>query len=414
MATLRSRGLLPRVKAALGTAPVVILEGARAVGKTSLGHMLVDDGSLQTVVDLSEPANLTAARASPSTFIDRLPVPCMIDEAQLVPELTVAVKRRVDRKRGPGLFILTGSSRLGRAALGGSDPLAGRALRMRLRSMTQGEIDGAPTNVVDALFDGSSKGGAAVGHDELMMRIRRGGLPLIALGKRDELVRAQYLTEYVEAVIEHETERRRDRAELIRTARYFAASTARILNVATAAGELGTTRETLSARLATLESLFLLELLPGQRPNEHKVLTAHPKVHASDTALAAWAARATADAPAHVYGALVETFVVNELMAQSGWSSRRIEIRHFRDTARKLEVDAVALRDDGASIAIEVKAGVDVRPDDLAGLRAYLAAFPTARRGVVFYGGARVLALDDRIDAVPIGALWHRGKAQRR
>ncbi len=406
MESLLARGLAGRLRSALGDAPVVILEGARATGKTSLGHMLVEAGDLTSVVDLSEPANLLAARNSPSTFLDRLALPCMINEVQLVPELTLAAKRLVDTQRRDGLLVLTGSSRLGRAALGGSDPLAGRAVRLRLHPMTQGEIERRPVNVVDQLFDGTPSGAVPITHHDLIERVRRGGLPQVALRNRRSDSRTEYFAEYLEAVIEHEDQRRLDRSELVRAMRYVSASSARILNVASAANELATTRETFSGRVATLQSLFLLNVLSGHRPNEHKVLTAHPKVHAADSGLAAWAARAGNDAPAHLLGGLVETFVVNELIAQASWSTRRMELRHWRDTARKIEVDAVAIRDDGATIAIEVKAGVDIRSDDLKGLRAYLAANPSASRGVVFYSGGLVLDLDERITAIPIASLW--------
>ncbi len=414
MPELLPRGIANRVTIALAASPVTILEGGRATGKSSLGEMLVDSGAIASIVDLSEPANLIAARNSASTFIDRLPTPCMIDEAQLVPEISLAVKRRVDRERRHGMFVLTGSSRLGRTGLGGSDPLAGRSLRLRLWPMTQGELAGRPRDLVSELFMSESFAervnarSTAISHDDLLVRIKRGGLPGLAIGDMADIVRPQYLAEYLEAVVAHEHERRHDRAELIRLARYLCASTARLLNVATVANELQTTRETVAARISTLESLFLVHSLAGHRPNEHKVLTAHPKLHATDVGMAAWAARASTDVPAHVYGALVETFVVNELAAQASWNTEGIELRHWRDTRRKLEVDAVLLHADGSSIAIEVKAGVDIRPDDLAGLRAYLASDPAASRGVVFYSGAHTLSLDDRIDAIPISALWSR------
>ena len=402
--SLLARGILEPLRLALGASPVVVLEGGRATGKSSVGALLVANGDLAQVVDVSEPANLLAARSSPSSFIDRVPTPCLIDEAQLVPELTLAVKRRVDRERQPGLFVLTGSSRLGRTALGGSDPLAGRALRLRLWPMTQSELAGAPRSALLSLLDGQiPQATEPIDHVELLSLMRRGGLPGLALNEMPDAVRAQYLAEYLESVVAHENKRRHDRAELIRLARLLCASTASLLNVSSVADELGATRETVSARLATLESLFLVHRLAGHRPNERKVLSAHPKVHAVDIGFAAWAARTTD--PAHTFGGLVETLVVNELVAQASWTSSPIEVRHWRDPARKAEVDAVVMREDGSSVGVEVKAGVDLRPEDLRGLRAYLDATPSATRGIVFYGGGLSLELDERIDAVPIRSL---------
>lgn len=390
--------------------PVVVLEGARATGKTSVGAILREKEQLAAIADLGDPTVLAAARASPTAFVDSLAVPALIDEAQLVPELTVAVKRRVDWERGAGLFVLTGSSRLGRAELGGSDPLAGRSIRLRLGPMTQGELAGTPVNVVPALLEGRppSAPAAAITRAELIARVRRGGLPALAdvVAPVPELLRPQLYAEYVEGVVHHDVGRRVDRAETIRLLRYLAASTARLLNVSNVANELATTRETVAARLAVLDAAFLMHQLPAHRPSEHRTLTAHPKVHAGDVGLAAWASRLDDDPPPALFESLVETLVVNELVAQAAWVAPGVAVRHWRDTARKAEVDAVLVDAAGASVAVEVKASTDVRPEDIRGLRSYLASVDQARLGVVFYTGELTLPLAERIWAVPITALW--------
>jgi uncharacterized protein len=405
---LLPRGVFSRVEALLAAVPVVVIEGPRGSGKSALGRLLGQRGLIRTIVDLGDPTLRDAALASPVAFVEGLARPALIDEAQLVPELTLAVKRVVDVSGAPGQFVLTGSSRLGRAQLGGSDPLAGRAARVRLWPMTQGELEGRARNLVADLVAGvmPARSLPALGRDDLLSRVRRGGLPLLA-GVRspvDAVLRPSLVGEYVEGVLEHEVGRRHDRAELQRTLRYLAASTSRLLNVATVASELGSKRETVQSRLATLESTFLLHTVPAHRSLEHRVLTAHPKVHAIDTALACWAGRVTTSPSAVELGGLVETFVVNELAAQSDWCLGDVSLRHWRDTARKLEVDAM-LVGDGNPIAIEVKAAPDVRPGDLLALRAVLADDPNAT-GLVFYTGGLVLDLGDRLRAIPMTALW--------
>lgn len=57
-------------------------------------------------------------------------------------------------------------------------------------------------------------------------------------------------------------------------------------------------------------------------------------------------------------------------------------------------------------LPVEVKASRDVRPDDLAGLRQFLADVPACERAVIFYAGELVLPVAERILAVPISALW--------
>ena len=415
------RGIVPQLQRHLAAAPVVVLEGPRACGKTAIGEMLLGLGAIVTRADLSDPTVLAAARASPTSFVDNLRTPAFIDEAQLLPELPLAIKRRVDRDRERGAFVLTGSSRLGRAQLGGSDPLAGRALRLGLWPMTQGELQGKPVDLVSVLTQSAAASSPAlsrrlsgttsnapVNHAELIERIRRGGLPNMAglVGPVQPLLRGQLAQEYVEGVLYHEIGSRHDRAEMLRMFRYLAASTARIANMSSIAKDLNVTRITANERLASLESSFLVHSLAGHRSSEHRTLTAHPKIHATDLGLSAWAARLGDEPPAAVFGAMVESLVINDLVAQAAWSGQVEAVRHWRDTGRKLEVDAVLIHRDGKATAIEVKAGADVRPDDLKGLRAFLADSAQAHLGIVFYSGGLALQLDKRIWALPISALW--------
>lgn len=417
MSQLLNRGIVPRLMSTLASVPVVIVEGPRASGKTSIGALLLEHGAIATLVDLSDPTIGLAARHSPTAFVDALATPAFIDEAQLVPELLLAIKLRADRERSNGLFVLTGSSRLGRTQLGGTDPLAGRAVRMRVWPMTQGELAGKPKNLASLLTESESLlptrlpsfNGPTLEVNELLERLSRGGLPTLSGIEvpTPSMIRPQLCAEYVEAVLHHEVGGRHDRAELLRLFRYLAATTSRLLNTSTVGSELGVTRETTSQRLSSLEASFLLHLLPGHRPAEHRTLSAHPKVHAIDVGLASWAARVDANPAAAQLGGLVETFVVNELAAQAEWGKTGLSLRHWRDTTRKLEVDAVLI-DDTANglIGIEVKASVDVKGEDLRGLRHFLNSVPGAQRGVVFYSGTLALQIDDNIWAIPTSALW--------
>lgn len=220
-------------------------------------------------------------------------------------------------------------------------------------------------------------------------------------------LRPQLMAEYVEAVLHHDAHGRHDRAELLRVFRYLASTTSRLLNAANVANELSSTRETVGSRIAMLDGLFLLHPLLAHRSGEHRAISAHPKIHAVDVGIAAWACRLTDEPSAAIFGSLVETFVVNELCAQSSWARPGIQVRHWRDTTKKLEVDAVLINDNtGESVAIEVKASVDIRPDDLRGLKQFLKSTPQAVAGYVFYTGATSLRLDENIWAMPIQSLW--------
>jgi predicted AAA+ superfamily ATPase len=129
---LLRRGIEPTIGRLLDSAKVVVIEGGRSVGKTTLARRIATERAFETVFDLSDPADLAALEADAFRVLDASPGPVLIDEAQLIPDLTVAVKRLVDQSGRFGQVLLTGSSRIGRGALGGGDPLAGRAVRARL------------------------------------------------------------------------------------------------------------------------------------------------------------------------------------------------------------------------------------------------------------------------------------------
>jgi uncharacterized protein len=95
------------------------------------------------------------------------------------------------------------------------------------------------------------------------------------------------------------------------------------------------------------------------------------------------------------------------MLGQSEWGKPGVSLRHWRDTTRKLEVDAVLVDDTaGGLVGIEVKASADVKGEDLRGLRHFLASVSGAQRGVIFYSGELALQVDDNIWALPISSMW--------
>ena len=63
--------------------PVLLLTGARQVGKTTLLRHL--GGSQRTCVSLDDPLVLRLAREDPALFMQRFPAPVLIDEIQYAP-----------------------------------------------------------------------------------------------------------------------------------------------------------------------------------------------------------------------------------------------------------------------------------------------------------------------------------------
>ena len=110
-AALHPRYVLNQLQAALADTPVVALNGARQVGKSTLVTQMLRRAGGADLVTLDDLTQRAAAQADPHTFVrrDRL---LIIDEVQRVPDLLPAIKAEVDRDRRPGRFLLTGSARL--------------------------------------------------------------------------------------------------------------------------------------------------------------------------------------------------------------------------------------------------------------------------------------------------------------
>jgi predicted AAA+ superfamily ATPase len=109
---LRPRFLGGAVTAALADTRIVVLEGARQVGKSTLAKMIAGRlGGLVVTADLA--SELAGARADPAGYAAQRPGGLeVIDEIQRAPELLLALKAEADQDPAPGRFLVTGSADL--------------------------------------------------------------------------------------------------------------------------------------------------------------------------------------------------------------------------------------------------------------------------------------------------------------
>ncbi|MFN6134411.1 MAG: AAA family ATPase, partial [Synechococcaceae cyanobacterium] len=101
------RGIVRRLQESLADTPVVLLNGPRQSGKTTLVRQFASEQ--RPYLTLDDATTATAARQDPQGFIRRLDG-AVIDAVQRVPELLLAIKLAVDGRRRPGSFLLTGSA----------------------------------------------------------------------------------------------------------------------------------------------------------------------------------------------------------------------------------------------------------------------------------------------------------------
>ena len=397
-----------RVKTALRDTPVVMVNGPRQCGKTTLVRRFVEDD--RAYITLDDDTQLEAARGDPAGFM-RGVERAVIDEVQRAPELLRAIKRAVDEDRRPGRFLLTGSANvltLPQVA----ESLAGRMEVVSLLPLSRAEIRGARPTFLDKAF--SSKVAKPleimVGAD-LVNAVLIGGYPEM-LTRDDPKRRQAWAREYVDAIVQRdvrELARIGSLDALPRLLALAASQTARLLNVSELAAPFQLSRPTIRDYVTLLTRVFLVEELPPWHSNRLSRLVKTPKLHVGDTGLAC--ALLGADTAAlmtdrQLLGQLLETFVFHELKRQASWHDNPLSFFHFRDRD-DFEVDIVMERGVRAVSGVEVKAGATVTAADFRGLRKLReAAGKRFSSGVVLYDGEICAGFGDAMFAVPIRSLW--------
>lgn len=390
--------------AASGGLPVTVVVGPRACGKTTLVRRLVDTGVYQRYVSLADPGVRAAATASPLLFVESLPIGTVIDEAQLVPEVLVPIKEIVDATGRPGHFLLTGSTRVDLPTMGGTHPLAGRMARYELGPLNAAERHGRPTPSITKMLEGDPstlpvanlKG---MDYDE---EATTTGFPLLVTSHADHRRwRRDYLRSAIPETLtasDHTVDHRR----LTRLLEGIAGIAGHELVLSHLVADLSIDRRTAARYLDLLEEMRLIRRLPGLRSKATDTERAVPKLHMADPILIAPDPAGVSD---DRRGALLESFVVNEIASQLEWVGGTDGLYHWRDRRRD-EVDLVIEADHGF-IAVEVKRAREVPSNATAGINAFRARYPRQlRRGLVMYAGPHVLPLGNDIWAVPISALW--------
>ena len=403
------RRIKSRLEEALADTPVVIVNGPRQSGKTTLVREFASTARLYRTLDNSNDRSI--ARNDPLGYlngIDRI----IIDEVQRAPELFLAIKESVDRDRVPGRFLLTGSAEiLGLPSI--RDSLAGRMEILPLLPLSVAETlgSGGPGFLVSLYSGVFAKPSKPIVGEALVSRVLAGGFPEM-LARPAEHRRTLWAQSYVEALLRRDIpdisaiEKPDALARLVSVLAVLDAQTVNFLDIG---AKIGVDHKTVERYTSLLETLFLVRRLKPWFRNELKRLVKTPKLHFIDSGLVAGIRGLTAAAVAAnrtLLGPLLETFVLAEIAKLASWAPQPLKLFHYRDHAG-YEVDLVVENLAGQVAGIEIKASATIVAKDFRGLKHLAnAAGADFVQGVLLYDGERVLPFGERLAAVPISALW--------
>lgn len=339
--------------------PVLLVTGARQVGKTTLLKALLEPQ--RRYVTLDDPMLLALARQDPALFMQRFRPPVLIDEIQYAPGLLPFIKMAVDEDRTPGRFWLTGSQQF-QLMRGVSESLAGRIGIVHMQGLSRMEAAGRgkrqrPFLPGPDLFSALPDGQDPPSLLELYALIWRGSFPALVVSQ--DMDRDLFLGSYVQTYLQRDV---RDLAQVgdemafLRFLSGTAARTGQLLNMAELARDADVAPNTAKRWMSILQASGLVYLLEPWFTNVTKRMVKSPKLYFLDTGLAAylteWSSPETLEAGA-MAGAMLETWVVAELLKSWWHNGLRAPFHYYRDKELR-EIDLL-IAQDGLVHPVEIK-----------------------------------------------------------
>lgn len=414
-----ARDASARLQALWRDFPVVLVSGARQVGKTTLVNALARRLKVAQSVTFDHSGTRARVEDDPELFVEGLRLPAFLDEAQKGPAVFDAVKQAVDRRRRPGQFLLSGSANLlllKRVA----ESLAGRAARVFLRGLSIREQlgrAGKPPHLAECLTARSAKDllerchaasqGWQVppkGWPSLFVTSR---FPELVARRRSTAFRIAWMESYVDAFITKDLpdlgEVRR-RGEFLRFWRVAASAAGQLQDLSALGNALGLSYHTAARYLELLEEGCHVFRLEPYFVNVGKRLTKAPKLFLEDTGLALFLvglSRLDQLEASDRRGQWLENFAVADLKStvELFWPAARV---WFWRTLAGAEVDCV-IEHGRRLLPIEIKWTSRPTRADARGLEMFLHdCRPRAPVGVVACGVREPCLLTPRVVAVPL------------
>lgn len=352
-----------QLRGRLASAGAVLLEGAKACGKTETARQQAHS-IVQFDTDQQVPIQMDL---DPFTVLQGA-TPRLLDEWQEYPNIWNYVRREIDSRKEKGQFILTGSATPTEDVRRHSG--AGRFSQIRMRTMSLQECGWSTGEIsLSQLFQDTHITSNTVDFslESLVQKLSTGGWPDL-IGSSSLQDAQLFSRDYINQIAHVSTsfgERRRNPIRLRRLLNSLARNIASETSLTALAQDTGGNESPMSIEavrgyLDSLESLMIIEPQPAWNTHirSSDTLRKAAKWHFVDPSLAIGSLELSAEKLSNnlnYLGMLFESLVIRDLRIYADLLGGKIF--HYRDS-RGVEVDAIVETPDGEWMAIEVKLGM--------------------------------------------------------
>lgn len=383
--------------------PVVIVCGARQVGKTTLLNQFKEKREQIQYITLDYPGIRILAKEDPELFLQQYQPPLIIDEIQYAVELLPYIKMRVDKSKQNGQYYLTGSQMF-HMTKNVSESLAGRVGILSMYSLSRAEIEGRDS---EPFLPGKIK--TAESEDtitDIFQKIYRGGMPRMITDKN--LLPEDYFGSYVQTYLERDIRDLitiKDENKFLKFLSCAAARTSQEVNLTDMGKDIEIDRKTAQNWLSVLVSSGIVYLLSPYSGNTIKRIVKRPKLYFMDTGLACyltlWNNPRTLELSA-MASAMFENYAISEII--KGYANHGIDVRsrlcYYRDNNGR-EIDLIIL-ENGRLYPVEIKKSADPGKDALKNFNILNSLAMDIGEGAVICMTPIIIPLDEKNKLIPI------------
>lgn len=363
--------------------PIVVIVGPRQSGKTTFAKMELPDWRY---FDMEKPSDYGRVSSDIEFFIDQYGEHCIIDEAQVLPNLFPALRNYVDRKRGKkGRIVLLGSVNP-LLVKNISESLAGRVGFIEINPFSYPEANAL----------------RKMGLEEFWLS---GGYPEPLLWNEKD--RSIWMEQYVKTFVERDVfallKTSLSPQQQIRLLTMIAHSHAKLWNASQTASAFGVSYHTVNRYVELMETYFLVDKLLPYYQNVGKRLAKSYKLYFRDSGLLHYLlniASVEALRTSPYRGFSFEGLVIEQLKRKyMQKSSGRVHFYFYR-TSQGDEIDFL-VHDKKGLRAYEIKTSITIDSGDLKGFKRSLSQLGL-KKGTVVYFGSEDFQLDRQIEVKAI------------